>query len=376
MNAPDAKLSVIERILELARWAPSGDNEQPWLFQIVDERRLVIYGRDTRDRCVYDLDGSATQIALGALIENITIAAAREGLRADAVRRAESPIDRPCFDVAFERDDRLGVDPLVDSIERRSVQRRALKTRSLTAAERLALEAALGNGHNVVWIEGPHGRRRMASLLFASAKLRLVMPEAYLVHRDAIEWGARYSEDRVPEEAVGLDAATARLMRWVMKSWKRVEFFNRFLAGTWMPRLQLDVVPALACAAHFVIVANKPAIEIDDFVAAGRAMQRFWLTATQLGLQLQPELTPLIFARYSRNRVKFSELEGMSESAHRLAVRLAKELGDSNAANAVFMGRVGAGAAATARSLRKPLASLMVESEAADDRRSSFTTAC
>ena len=363
MNAPGATLSVIERILELARWAPSGDNEQPWRFQIVDERRLVIHGRDTRDHCVYDLDGSASQIALGALIENIVIAAAHEGLRVDAARVADSPIDKPRFEVAFEGDERMAVDPLFDCIERRSVQRRALKTRPLTAAEKLALVAALGNGHKVVWIEGPRGRRRMASLLFASARLRLVMPEAWLVHRDAIEWGARYSEDRVPEEAVGLDAATARLMRWVMKSWKRVEFFNRFLAGTWVPRLQLDVVPALACAAHFVIVANKPAIEIDQFVAAGRAMQRFWLTATQLGLQLQPELTPLIFARYSRNGVKFSKTEGMAESAGRLAARLATELGNMNAANAVFMGRLGAGAAATARSLRKPLASLMVESE-------------
>ena len=362
MNAPGATLSVIERILELARWAPSGDNTQPWRFQIVDERHLVIHGRDTRDHCVYDLDGSASQIALGALIENIAIAAAREGVRADSVRVADSPIDRPRFDVAFEPDDRVAVDPLADGMERRSVQRRALKTRPLTDAEKLALEAALGNDHSVVWIEGPHGRRRMASLLFASAKLRLVMPEAYLVHRDVIEWGARYSDDRVPEEAVGLDPVTARLMRWVMKSWKRVEFFNRFLAGTWVPRLQLDVVPALACAAHFVIVANRPAIGIDDFVAAGRAMQRFWLTTTQLGLQLQPELTPLIFARYSRNGVKFSDTEGMAESARRLAARLASELGDMTARNAVFMGRLGAGAAATARSLRKPLASLMVES--------------
>ena len=362
MNASGASLSVTERILDLARWAPSGDNTQPWCFEIVDEQRLVIHGRDTRDHCVYDLDGSASQIALGALIENIAIAAAREGLRVDAVRVADSPIDKPRFDVAFEADDSVAADPLVDSIELRSVQRRALKTRPLTDAEKLALEAALGNHHRVVWIEGSQGRRRMASLLFASAKLRLVMPEAYLVHRDAIEWGARYSDDRVPEDAVGLDPATARLMRWVMKSWTRVEFFNRFLAGTWVPRLQLDVIPALACASHFVIVASSPANDIDDFVAAGRAMQRFWLTATKLGLQLQPELTPLIFARYSRNDVKFSETEGMVERARRLANRLASEFGDTSVKNAVFMGRLGEGAAAISRSLRKPLARLMVGS--------------
>ena len=28
---------VLVKILDLARWAPSGDNTQPWRFEIVDE---------------------------------------------------------------------------------------------------------------------------------------------------------------------------------------------------------------------------------------------------------------------------------------------------------------------------------------------------
>ncbi|MEO8996576.1 MAG: nitroreductase family protein, partial [Nitrosospira sp.] len=47
----------ISDILELARWAPSGDNTQPWRFEIIDERHLVIHAFDTRDHCIYDLDG-------------------------------------------------------------------------------------------------------------------------------------------------------------------------------------------------------------------------------------------------------------------------------------------------------------------------------
>ena len=35
-------------------------------------------------------------------------------------------------------------------------------------------------------------------------------------------------------------------------------------------------------------------------------MQRFWLTATSLGLQFQPEYTPLVFARYARERRPFA----------------------------------------------------------------------
>ena len=36
--------SVMEHILDLARWAPSGDNTQSWRFEIRSERHLVIHG--------------------------------------------------------------------------------------------------------------------------------------------------------------------------------------------------------------------------------------------------------------------------------------------------------------------------------------------
>ena len=95
-------------------------------------------------------------------------------------------------------------------------------------------------------------------------------------------------------------------MRWAMQDWRRVEFLNTYLGGTLAPRIQLDFVPALACAAHFLVVANMHPARVDDYIAAGGAMQRFWLTGTRLGLHLQPEMTPLIFSMYAREGRRFS----------------------------------------------------------------------
>ena len=81
----------IERILDLARWAPSGDNTQPWRFEVVDDRHFVIYGRDTREWCVYDLNGRASQLAIGALLETIALAASGEGFSARFDRRPGVP---------------------------------------------------------------------------------------------------------------------------------------------------------------------------------------------------------------------------------------------------------------------------------------------
>jgi len=354
-------MSAVLAILDRARWAPSGDNVQNWGFEVVDESHVVVHGFDTRDHVIYDLDGTSSQIALGALLETIAIAASCVGLRTATTRRPDAPETRPVFDVRFTRDESIVPDPLAPSIEVRSVQRRALSTRALTGDERVAMERAVGPGHRVTWLEGAPTRRRLAKLLFDSAKLRLTMPEAYLVHRDAIAWAQRFSHDRVPEAAVGLDPGTALLMRWVMKRWGRVEFFNRYLAGTVAPRIQLDLIPAMRCAAHFVLSRDGAPSTIDDFVAGGRATQRLWLTATSLGLQLQPELTPLIFARYSRNELAFSTLSGSASTADRIGRRLEAEVGVDAARNGVFMGRVGAGKPAVTRSLRRPLDELMFD---------------
>jgi len=195
--------------------------------------------------------------------------------------------------------------------------------------------------------------------MFHSAKLRLTIPEAYEVHRDIIEWRAKFSKDKVPDQALGASLPTLLMMRQVMKSWDRVHFFNRFLAGTWAPRIELDLVPGIACAAHFAICGSQPPQTMDDYVSAGRAIQRFWLTATRLGLQLQPEVTPLVFARYARNQVAFSASPHAQSLARNIAGRLNDLVGEDTARRAVFMGRVGQGKTAESRSTRRDLVELM-----------------
>jgi hypothetical protein len=348
----------VAEILELARWAPSGDNTQPWRFEVVDAHHLVVHGFDTRDHCVYDLDGHPSQIAHGALLETLAIAASAHGLRAEIKRHPDSPDTRPDYVVTLVPDAGVTPDPLLPHVRQRSVQRRPLRTTPLTAAQKQALQDAVGPAYTVRWFEGAQ-RWRLARLMFDNARIRLTLPEAYPVHRDIIEWNARFSEDRVPDRALGLDAMTLRLMRWVMASWRRVAFFNTWLAGHLTPRIEMDLLPGLFCGAHFAILANKPPETVDDYVAAGRATQRFWLTATRLGLQLQPELTPLIFGRYVREGRQFSRLPAATRLADRLYRRLSALLPGNAVEQAVFLGRVGQGRPAASRSLRRPLNNLL-----------------
>lgn len=349
----------LARILGLARWAPSGDNTQPWRFQVLGPEHVLVHGLDTRAHCVYDLDGHPSQLAHGALLETLCIAASAEGRRAHVRRRPDTPETHLLFDVRFESDPAMRPDPLVSSIEKRVVQRRPLSTRPLSAIQKQALEQALPAGWQVHWFQGLRGRWRLARLCYDNARIRLTIPEAYAVHRAIIEWNARYSLDRIPDRAVGLDAVNLRVMQWAMASWPRVHFLNTWLAGHLLPRVQMDLIPGLRCAAHFALMADTDRVSVDDYVQAGRVMQRFWLTAASLDLYVQPEMTPLIFARYVREGVPFTAHAPARETATALARRL-DDLFAGQTARVFFLGRIGAGPAPASRSLRRPLSELLV----------------
>jgi hypothetical protein len=89
-------------------------------------------------------------------------------------------------------------------------------------------------------------------------------------------------------------------------------------------------------------------------------VQRLWLTATTLGLLHQPELTPLIFTGYAREGRRFSADARMAPAAQRLARRFESLVGRDAVSRAVWMGRIGKGKPAAARSLRLPLEQLIV----------------
>lgn len=349
----------LERILNLARWTPSGDNTQPWRFEILGNEHILVHGFDTRDHVVYDLDGHSSQLALGALLETISTAASAEGRSASIHRRPNTTETRLLFDIHFEPKLGMTPDALVPHIETRMVQRRSMSTRALSAEQKQVLAASLPEGYSVHWHETLAQRWYMAKFMFACAKIRLTIPEAYVQHKSIIEWGAQFSTDKVPGQAVGVDPITARFMSWVMGSWQRVEFFNKFLLGHLPPRLQLELLPSLRCGAHFTLSA--PALSsVDDYLSAGRAMQRFWLSAAKIGWFIQPEMTSVIFTRYHRHGIAFSKQQNALALARRLNDRLAQIVSLAEIDRIYFVGRIGAGPRPMARSTRKTITQLLI----------------
>jgi len=359
--------SDVIRILDCARWAPSGDNSQPWRFTVLgqDRVRITIHTSDN----VYEYnDAQPTMLSAGFLLETLRIAASQFG------RKLWWEQAGPCeegftINVGFPKAPSISPDPLVPYIPMRSVSRTRYRARYLTSAQRTALAEALGDEFDIRWYETRAERWRMAKICGLATDVRLRIPEAFKVHQQILDWKRAFSPSGVPSKAIGLDAMTLKIMHRAMHDWKRMDRMNRAPGGTIMARLQMDYLPGHFCGAYFTVTrkeaagddaaATTPSDKVGAYLRAGQAMQRFWLTATKFGLVMQPALAPLCFAHYGRENIDFTADPKIRRKARDLAERVDALPGGDIVP--WFMGRIGTPRSRRIgpRSMRLPLETLL-----------------
>ena len=229
--------------------------------------------------------------------------------------------------------------------------------------ERNTLEASLGDGLRIGWHPTLAERWRFTRLGALGTSIRLRAPETLPIHQDIIDWDVNLSPTKIPAGALGLNSLTLKVMRWALADAKRNEWLNR-LGGPVSAALEMDYLPFLLCSAIFTLrfaaTAQGPRTT-EDLLQAGIGIQRFWLTAAQLGLAMQPALAVLAFAHYGKNDDTFTKDRRVVASAQTLAKNFRRDLG-AEPEDFVFMGRIGEPIRRTgvSRSVRKPVAELIV----------------
>ena len=356
--------SVIERILDAGRWAPSGDNAQPWRFEVLDAETVRIHLATEAGRNPYEFrGGEPSLLSAGMLLESLRIAASQHGRSmAWEVEAAADP-----YRIVVRLPVTEGVLPndLANLLPARTVDRRRYRARVLTLDEKAALAAALGDELTVRWFEARASRLRIGRLGALATDIRLRARETFEVHQRVIDWRKGHSAAGLPAAALGLDRGTLALMRWAMRHWPRMRGMNRAF-GTKAAVLQLDLLPALGSAAFFTLGRKGvPSGEarVECLLRQGEAIQRFWLTATSLGLAMQPATAVLAFAHYGAEGASFSDDARLLPKARRLAERFRSVFGRAPAQTA-FLGRIGEPfpGLPKARSVRRPLSALWRQS--------------
>src|SRR5205085_12260433 len=121
--ASSGPMRDIEKILDYARWAPSGDNTQPWRFEIIGDDRVIIH-LTTQPDDLYDYrSGESTLLSGGILLESIRIAASCWGRSVEwHYQGGQEGTHR--VDVLLPPQAGIVVDPLLSQLPMRSVDRR------------------------------------------------------------------------------------------------------------------------------------------------------------------------------------------------------------------------------------------------------------
>lgn len=361
----------VERILDVARWAPSGDNSQPWTFEITSHNSVRVHLQDRMTDDLYDYDARPTLLSGGMLLETMRLAASREGRDIDF---ASASIGKNAYriDVSFRSSKAIEPDPMIDFVRLRSVDRRPYRWLEFSPHHRRELELALGEHLDVCWLDSTVERLRFAFINARTSEIRLRLPEIAAVHERVLRFEQTHPREGIPAVALGVSPIMTRLIQLAVE---RPEIASRItrIMGTKVPSLELDIIPGLFCSAHFLVStkhAPEPHAKCSELLHAGMRLQKFWLAATALGLVIQPSVAPLCFAYHSEHGRRFPGAPGADEAAQRIASELRSMAPGKGSEHFVFAGRLGAPTSrpVLGRSMRRALSELVVASRVDAER--------
>ncbi len=294
---------IIHRILERAVMAPSGHNAQPWEFSI-KENRIDVYLLPERDQTIFNFEQRGSYIAHGALLENIEIAALYNGYKCLIQLFPNTEQKYHTATVILESTE-AQQHPLYDAIEKRSTNRRPYKLTPLDSAHLAELERV--SEGKVQFIEDKERKEELARIFSLNEFLVL---NNYNMHQ-ALFPHILWSDKENQEKKVGLYIETlelpppAKAAFKLLKHWKA----TKILARIGFPKKVAAENAKLYASSSAIGLLSTTDLKLASLIQTGRTLQRIWLTATTLGLSMQP-VTALI---YLSQRVESGETNMFSE---------------------------------------------------------------
>lgn len=343
----------ITQLLKLAVAAPSGDNCQPWRLILMDGR-LQLFNRPDQDTSLYNHAQRASLLAHGALLENLAIAAPGFGLRAEISLFPDPAVPEHIANVTFSEGERLD-DPLCYWVERRCTNRKKYVPIPLTEFQRRELVATPADGAaaRVHLVHEPGEVRVLAGLLAKNDRLVFENRNLHAFLFDHLRW----SDEEARATGDGMDIKTLelappdRLAFPLLKHWPLVGILNRL----GLPRLIEHTALKLLGSSAAIAGVSLPDLEPATLVNGGRAMQRFWLQATSLGLAVQPVAGLALLVQ----RLRSGNNAELNEAQRALVTEVGAGLDrafDSAGRSLVMCFRLGTSPPPSARALRRPAA--------------------
>lgn len=294
MGKPDQE--SLRFILESAILAPSADNQHRIRFQLTEDTIRVRY-----TEAKLPSEGGYKRVlallSLGAVSENMAVAASRFGIRAETVLFPDPTQPDWVMQIRLHPDQTV-VDPLWKFIPLRHTNRQIrFRGPRMTAVERGELDAAAHAypACQLIWLDEP-AQRKQALRLMRCAETerfhnRFLHNELFSAIRFDIGW-RRTCEEGLPPGALGVEPPLRGLFA-LLRHWPVMRMANWIGAHYLLGWRSCDLPCRLAPHLGLLAVKNP---DVTSVFAAGRAFQRLWLTATRQGRVLQPMPAAALYA--------------------------------------------------------------------------------
>lgn len=350
---------LMYKMVEAAAMAPSVGNMQPWRF-VARGGELYLHQDVERSGGPDDVAGrESAYIAIGAALENISIASTGAGREAEIELFPDSATPDTVAKIRFvPRTTAHSVDPLLEQIRKRMTNRKPGSRQSLSPVHAQVLTAAARqSGARLQLCQDREKIGELGKILGEADRLRWFSARMHAEFYRQIRWtagDAARSRDGLDTRALDLDPTT-RATYQLLRSYDVVKHMRDSGGGGVITMLAQMLVPTSGAVGFLTIEGNGP----QAFVRGGRAMQQVWLTAGALGLAVHPWNIILdMFAMVERHRgagLDRGEVSAVSDLREGFARCFSVSLKDTE----VVLFRLSQADPPSQRSLRRPVEELL-----------------
>jgi molybdopterin/thiamine biosynthesis adenylyltransferase/nitroreductase len=354
---------IVKEIVSAACLAPSTGNDQPWKW-VYTAGNLNLFHEQSRSFSFGDFQKIASYISFGAAFENLYLQALNHGLEASYSFNSNHDQNSLVATITFEKTNELNSYPFYDlsaGIAKRHTNRNPSAKTTLSEAEIGYLTAVTQSiqGASIHFFSGKEELNTLGEIIGACDRIRLLNPVG---HHDFVHREMRWTEKDAIETGDGIDVRTLGLSNsqlaalGLLKDEKVISTIKSLEAG-----FALDMIAKknIESAAAMVMI-TLPTYNLQNYFDGGRAMERFWLAATQLGIAVYPMISPFyLFPRILHGAGEGLDTKSITE-LKQVKKKFSQLTGFADNQAEIFIAKLSKAAPPVIKSLRLPLEDVLI----------------
>jgi len=344
----------IENIIKIAAQAPSGNNSQPWTFE-VEKNVISIFNVPDKDKILFNYKDRGSLVAHGALLENLVITIGEFGFDPEVKLFPEETDENLVAKIILSENKSPNEDSLYEWIGKRTTNRRPYESRPLESTAQEAFKkfgASLSEGFEFFVSEDKEDIEFAADKFSVGDRLIFENKSVHEALFSTVSWTQEAEQRKREGLYVGtkeLSKAEVFVFRNLLSNWTFLKVFG-WLGIAEKAQEKRKVLYRSSSAIGMIFAKD---LSKEGFVEGGRILQRFWLLTAKEGVAFQPLTVGMLYLGQKTldervEELSLSQQEMVEESYKDISERL---IPDNK--YPIFSFRLGYAKPPTASSLKK-----------------------